>query len=129
MKAPSDKELQAVLNLDGPGRYRHFVKRVADFAEVWSLWNDGWALMGDESAGQLIPVWPHSRYAELCATGQWVEYRPKSISLDDWMKRWIPGMIGDGRSVAVFPTGMLEAVVVSPSRLYDDLAEELGAYE
>ena len=65
---PSEKEIQAVLSLDAPKRYEHWVKKVADQEMIWSLWGEnGWALVGDAVGHQLVPVWPHSRYAALCA--------------------------------------------------------------
>lgn len=42
MRRTSDEEIQAVLKLDGPKRFRHFIKRAVDDETVWGLWFDGW---------------------------------------------------------------------------------------
>jgi hypothetical protein len=127
---PNDKELQAVLSLNGIERYNHLIKKVVDQEQVWSLWHDnGWALASDDTGQQLVPIWPHSKYAGLCATGAWTSYRPKAISLEDWQIKWIPGMIRDRRIVAVFPTPASQGVTVSPNRIEHDLSVEMSNYE
>ena len=127
---PNDKEMAVVLSLDAPLRYGHWIKKVADQEEVWSLWNEeGWALAGDDSGHEMVPVWPHSRYAELCAKGVWAGCRAKSIPLDVWLDRWIPGMVRDQLLVSVFPTPGGKGICVEPKRLEQDLRNELSNYE
>lgn len=125
-----DEELKAVLSLDGPKRYEYTIKKVADQEQVWSLWkDDGWALTGDSASRELVPVWPHERFASLCATGIWIGYEPKMIAIDVWIERWIPGIENDGRSIAVFPTPEGRGVAVDPRRFETDLRDELSQYE
>src|SRR5881628_2624617 len=98
---PNQKEIEAVLALEGPKRYAYWIKKVADQEELWSLWHEnGWCLAADAAGNQLVPVWPHSKYAELCAEGPWTGYAPKSIPVDTWLSSWIPGMERDRRLVA-----------------------------
>ncbi len=48
-------EIEAVLEASpGARRYEHFVKRVADRAEGWGLWSEGWALAGSDSGQQVF---------------------------------------------------------------------------
>jgi hypothetical protein len=50
----SRKEVDAVFALPGPDRYEHFVKRVADWEEVWGLASEGgWVMMGDSDGHQV----------------------------------------------------------------------------
>ena len=126
---PKDKEVDAVIALPGPRRYSYWVKRVADQEVVWGLWGtSGWALAGDDLGNQLVPVWPHPRFAALCVSGLWSAFQPRSIELSVWMTRWIPGMISDGRLVAVFPTPDDRGISVAPERLREDLERELALY-
>jgi len=127
----NEKELASVTSLEGRKRYSYFIKRVADFEEVWSLAGaEGrWCLAAEPDGGEVVPVWPARRYAEVCAAGEWADSEPKSINLDLWLERWTPGMIRDGRRVTVFPTPGARGVVVDPARLADDLAVELRLYE
>jgi len=123
-----DKEVAAVFALGTAQRYEYFVKKVVDEESLWSLWQDGWVLAADASGRQLIPVWPHQKYAELCANGEWSGSAAKEIDLDAWMKRWLPGMAKDSRLVAVFPAPSDKGAVVDPNRLTTDLERELEKY-
>ncbi len=130
MKNVSDKEYAAVIALPGPQRYEHFVRQVADFRELWSLKAaPGWVLLGDAEGNECVPIWPHSRYAQACAVVDWDGAEATAIPLDRWIEKWTPGMIRDGRKVAVFPTVSDRAVVVTPQRLHDDLQAELAQYD
>lgn len=126
--APTEREIASALTLDAADRYAHFIKRVADCEVVWCLWRDGWVLAGDSSHRQLVPVWPHEHYAAVCAQGGWAGYAPRAIELDAWMARWLPGIAGDGRSIAVFPTPEDVGIEVLPDRLLCDLNNELANY-
>jgi len=130
----SDKEFEAVSALPGPARYAHFIKRVADREELWGLANpEGWVLSADDEGRECLPVWPSEAYAARQAVGEWEGTTPRAITLDDWLRTWIPGMERDGKQVAVFPTraggeGGDNVVVVDPARLRADLGAELERY-
>lgn len=131
-KEISDAEFRGVTALTGPERYSHFVRQVADFQEVWSLRTlDGWVSMGVDAGSRSIPVWPHKRYAEVFATGDWSDAEAASIEMVVWMERWLPGMAGDGVQVAVFPVVAQKqrGVVVSAEQLQHDLEQALEQYE
>jgi hypothetical protein len=126
---PSDKEISAVLRLPDKDRYKHLVKRAADEMAIWSLRNDdGWVLGSDQHGRETVPVWPHSKYAVLCANGTWLDAVPAKIPLKDWLRAWVPGLVRDGRMVAVFPVPEGGSGLVHPEQLADDLEEELERY-
>lgn len=125
-----DQEFAAVLRLHATERYSYFIKKVADEERLWSLKHaDGWALLGESDGRELVPVWPHARFAEAAAIGAFAGYRPQAISLEDWLEVWTPGMRDDNRNVAVFPTPDGKGPVVTADRLGTDLKEELERYE
>ena len=126
----SEQELISVLSLSGAKRYSYFIKKVADWEEVWSLRNqDGWILATESSGRELIPVWPHERFAQVCVTGEWQDCEPAVIELSIWMERWIPGIVKDGRQIAVFSTPEDKGVVVQPGQLYTEICKECEQYE
>src|SRR5262245_45116874 len=131
IKQVSDGEFQGVTALSAPDRYLHFVKRVADFEEVWSLRTvNGWVTMGDATGRKCVPVWPHKRYAECFIADNWGAAEARMIGLDAWLNRWLPGMTRDGLHVAVFPVPEKQpSVIVCPQDLKRDLEEELEHYE
>lgn len=124
------KEYLSVLALNESKRYEYFIKRVADWGQVWSLKdNTGWVLYGDDKDNELVPAWPHPKYAQVCAIGEWQNAIPQAIEIHEWIERWIPGMIKDKRLVAVFPVPTNKGIRVSPERLKVDLERELENIE
>lgn len=123
-----EKEKSTVSALDGPARYDYFVRRTADENRVWSLWSQGWVLAGESNGRQVVPVWPHAQFAEMCAQGVWVGHEAREIEMDAWLNRWLPGIKRDDRLIAVFPTADDKGVVVESERLAFDLANELQNY-
>src|SRR5262245_5606365 len=126
-KRLSEKEIEGVLSAEGPTRYEHFVKQVADWQLVWGLrQDDGWVSMGlsnDE------PAWPHEAYAQLCATEVWASAKPTSIEVHEWIESWLPGLRKDGSQIAVFPTPEGRGVLVDPAKLRADIEQELSRLE
>lgn len=122
-----DKEYAALLSTPAAKRYEYWVKRVVDCEELWTLRTArGFAVMGDVEGHELVPVWPHRRFAEACASGGEV---PEPISLKTWLTKWLPGMQKDHRLVAVFPIPSGNSAVGSPKTVLADLRKEDCKYE
>jgi hypothetical protein len=129
-KKLSDKEVAGLLSADGPIRYDHFVKQVADWELVWGLRDeDGWVSMGVSNDKGAFPVWPHEAYARLLATEAFANARPTSIEVQEWVESWLPGLARGGTQVAVFPTPAGKGVVVHPEKLRADIEAELSRLE
>ena len=119
------QKMENLLAMSGEERFGYFVRKVADFEEVWSLFRDGWATAADDTGTLLAAFWPEEDLASVCAQESWVKYVPKSIPLEAFMHKWIPGMERDGVNVAVFPTPTGKGVVVTASFLGNAIQEEL----
>jgi hypothetical protein len=128
MRQTSSKEIEAVLRLDGPSRFRHFIKRVVDEEVAWGLWNDGWALMGDDAGVSVFPLWPAREYAELARTGEWVAYRVEPITLDDLLGDLLPSLIDKAVLPGVFPTPAGKGVTPTVKELESALRLEMREY-
>jgi hypothetical protein len=127
---PNEREIASVVMLTGPDRYSYLIKKMVDQHVVWSLWCEGgWALASAVSGRELVPVWPHPNYAILSAKGAWNGCLPKSISLNEWLDRWVPGTEQDGRLVAAFPTPADTGVEVSPRQMERDIRIEMNRYD
>ena len=122
------EQIEAVLALDGPKRYEHFIKQVADKQVVWGLYQEGWALAQTSEGQQVFPLWPSEEYAALCARDNWEGYRPKSFSLDDLLDELLPRFVEDGTLPAIFFTPQKRGVTPSIEQLRADLEDELGKY-
>ncbi|HEY6560412.1 MAG TPA: DUF2750 domain-containing protein [Polyangiaceae bacterium] len=128
MRPTSEKEIQSVLNLHGPKRFQHFIKRVVDDETVWGLWRDGWALMADDDGRQVFPLWPAQEYADRCRTDDWSEYEPKAIPLKDLLEDLLVRFEPQNVMAGVFPTPAGKGLTVSPAELRAAIEEELERY-
>lgn len=129
MWSPTKEEVKHVLALSDAERYKYLLNRVADCAEVWSLWqNEGWCLYGDTNGKELVPLWPHPEYVTRCALAEFDSAEPRKIELGFFLERWIPGMLKDKREIAAFPTPASRGVVVTPEVFARDLEAALEQY-
>ncbi len=124
----NQKQIEAVTSLVGQKRYEHFVKVVADWEEVWGLYQDGWALAATDDGQQVFPLWPAKEYAELCANKEWKGYEPKSFSLDDFMGELLPNLKSDSVLPGIFYTPSDNGLTPEVDQLLADLNEELENY-
>jgi hypothetical protein len=123
-------QFDQVVSLPAIDRYNHFVSKVADWQQLWTLkGHDGFVLFGDESNQKCIPVWPHPDYAAALAQDSWSDCSPEELDLETFISKWLPSMLVDNRMVAVFPTPQQKGIIVNPLRLQKDLSAELEQYE
>ncbi|TDL92418.1 DUF2750 domain-containing protein [Vibrio vulnificus] len=121
------KEVEVVKNLPAPRRYEYFIKKVADFEEVWGLFNDGWAISKDDDGNSLMPFWPKKEFANLCAVGDWENYQAEKIELDEFIQEWLPGLKEDDINPSIFWNNV-DSAVLEIDILILDLEEELKKY-
>lgn len=124
----NQKQIEAVTALLGLKRYEHFVKVVADWEEVWGLYQDGWALAATDDGKQVFPLWPAKEYAELCTDKEWAGYKPESFSLEDFMYVLLPKLKDDNILPGIFYTPSDNGVTPAIDQLLADLNKELENY-
>lgn len=126
----NQEQFKAVIALPDAKRFYHFISRIVDWEEVWSLKADsGWATV--ESEGRVcIPFWPHPNYAESFSKGDWHGYKPEVIYLNDFTEKWLPGLEKDNQHLAVFPNQNMnmKGIVVEAHRVQLAINEELEQY-
>jgi hypothetical protein len=121
----SQKEMEAVSRLNAEARLEHFIKRVADWEEVWSLRNSGgWVLSETSSGHEAAPFWPHASYAKDCAQNEWAGCEPQSIELRAFIEKWLPGLTKDKKLLAIFPTPSSIGAIASPELVLQELVAE-----
>lgn len=96
---------------------------------MWTLQTDLGFVLLSSGEQELVPVWPHRRFALACTDAEWVGAVPVAIPLDRWLEAWTAGMARDERAVAVFPVPSGQGVVVEPNQLAGDLVEECEHYD
>ena len=125
----NSKQIEAVIKLPAPKRYSHFIKKVVGWKRLWALYDDGWAMSETTEGLPVFPLWPEKEYAELCISGDWSSYQPKSIELDEVLDSMIPMLRERGILPGVFFTMTDGSVNANVDELELDLREELTKYE
>ncbi|GAM14856.1 DUF2750 domain-containing protein [Mesobacillus selenatarsenatis] len=120
-------EFEAVIRQPAAKRYEYFIKKTADYEEVWGLYNEGWATAQDDLGNTLLPFFPNEKFAETFAKKEWEGFSPKRIELDHFLEKWLPGMKSDGVKPSIFPTDT-DSALIDVDTLMEDLAAELEKY-
>jgi len=121
-----DEERHLALALPAKERYSYFIQVLVDEEEAWGLRNDeGWVLGSDPERGDILPLWPHSAFAETCARGSWDDAQPAGIPLDDLLEELLPLLTEDHITVAAFPTPEGDSLLIPPEELGRDLRAEI----
>ena len=114
------QQIDTITQLTAEQRYDDLITRVIEGNEIWSLCSDeGWAVITDDGI-EYLPVWPVPELAAAWATGGYSDCQPKSIPLQNWLEKWLPGMIEDGLQITVCPDIEGEGVVISAQELLED---------
>lgn len=123
----SDKQVQSILKLNPIDRYEHAIKQIVGWGKLWSLYNEGWGLVGDNEK-RYLPIWPAKEYAKICVVDEWKNYHPKSIELDDFLTKIVPDLIKNDIFLAVFVTPQDQGVTPSYEEFISHISQELDKY-
>ena len=116
--------------LSAQKRYDHFIGKVADWEELWTLKSsDGFVMFSDASGHECVPVWPHPDYAAALANDSCEDCVQERLELKHFLDKWIPGLIHANRMLVVFPTTNNKGGVIHPESLKEDLLKEVQQYE
>jgi len=103
---------------------------IADRQELWSLRDpNGWVMMAAPDGTECFPIWPHADYARASMTGDWKSAHPELIPLSEWRAHWLPGLKGEKRLIAVFPSAADNGVTIDSDRFDRYLRDELDRIE
>lgn len=78
--------------------YQLFIDQILDSGEVWAIIQDeGWAMCesAEDSSQMVIPFWSDIDLAQIHCCGDWADYNPQKIDLQDFVEHWLPGMRKD----------------------------------
>ena len=118
-----------ILKLSPQDRYRYFIPKVADFEEVWLVYDNGqYVTLGDKEDQIVLPVWPEKEFAELMLTDDWKDYTIKSMNVHEFVE-WLDSLEEEGYKIAGFPDIDLKGVVVTADEMKNHLVYELQQYE
>ena len=118
-----------ILNLSPQDRYGYFIRKVADFEEVWLIQDNGkYVTLGDKEEQIAIPVWPKKEFAELLLNDDWKGFNAEGKDVHEFIG-WLDTLAEEGYKIAGFPDIDLKGVVVTADELKNHLVYELQQYE
>lgn len=109
--------------------HQRFIKRVVESELVWSLFASGSFAIAesndDDSPSDVLLFWSDEAYAKRAKRESFPEYEATTISLFDFLYRWLPGMTGDGVLAGTNWTGDLVGLEYEPFDLRSEIENEL----
>lgn len=129
----SKQELEAVTALSPEKRYNYFVKRICDWEQVWTLYEDDYIVLNEAKNGKLyILLFPFKDFAEHYAINtrgmKGVSY--KSFEINEFLETIIKKLQANNVSNAlVFPVANGYGLNVSMTDMVKDIQSELENYK
>ena len=121
----NQEDITKLFKKTGEKRYDYFIKKVVENEEVYGLADEeGWALLGDDSDADILPLFPAPELAEAFRLAtDFDEYAVEALDINELMD-WFDDMEKDKLLVAVFPNPDLNGAVVEPKHLKADIQKE-----
>ncbi|MCZ2722727.1 DUF2750 domain-containing protein [Marinomonas sp. 15G1-11] len=115
---------QRVMLLASPDdeRLSYFLEQVKSSSQLWSLSNEQGFVMVETDEGDCVMVWPDAEFAAQWAVDDWDDCEPVLIDLATFKSTWLPSLITDEVSIAVFPNIEDEGKLLTAT----ELSEQLG---
>lgn len=121
--------------------HERFVTTILETEVVWAIRGEtGFGVCesndvqqeGGEPASVLL-FWSHEAYARRVIEAEFDDHVPESLSLFDFLFRWLPGMAADGVLAGTNFTGALHGLASDARELQEELMDALpkelaGAY-
>lgn len=125
-----ESEIESLNGLDCEERYDYSLSQIAVEKEVWILVNDSQEflkLFVEDGDFEYLPVWPNALLAKHYSS-QATDLKPKSISLPEFQKKWIPGLTRDNLDIGVFPGTDQTVWLLEPEEFQRDLKDLLSSF-
>jgi len=114
------------LTADLQANYQRFIEDIQESGQVWGLQSEeGWVVVDSTEfeESEVMPFWSDEAYAKNHCVGEWEEFKPVAMDLEEFVEDWLAGMIEDGILVGPNWNDDLEGMEVEP----EEIAERLGA--
>lgn len=106
-----------------------FIVEAMELGCVWGLQGtEGWALSGSEAHDDIdvMPFWSQESFARAHCEGDWKDYQPVAVDLEEFLEDWLPGMHEDVLLVGINWNSELEGEEVEPLDLLEEFEQEMG---
>ena len=121
----TENTIPATLGDNEEANYELFLSQVQQTGQIWGLYGeDGWAICPsiEFEDTEVFPFWSDERYAAALCTDEWEGYEPRSISLEDFLSEWLPGIHEDNAMVGPNWDTEMTGLEIEPA----DVAAELS---
>lgn len=123
-------QIDNVMALKPLERYKYFIKKIADFEEVWTIKdNNGDYALSDVEDNTFLSLWSAREYVESNLNCGWEDCVPIKLSLEELGDNLLPIAFENDYLINVFPVNGKSGFVVSLEEFTRDLNEELKQYE
>lgn len=123
-------EIENVSKLDPFKRYKYFIKKIADFEELWTLVDkNGDIALSEVENNILVSFWTDEAFIKSNLDSGWKECVPLKIGLDDFEEVFMPLIVENEYLINVFPVNGKSGFIVNINEFTRDLNEELENYE
>jgi len=125
----TNKEIEAVSQLEAFQRYEYFIKRVADSERMYTLVDDnGNFAIADVESSTVLSVWSASEFAENNAVDEWGSFSVKEITLEEFEEDIIDMIEENNWLISVFSIKGKSGFVVDINEFAKDLSAEMQKY-
>ena len=126
----NSREIENVSNLAPFKRYRYFIKKIADFEELWTLTDEnGDVALSKVGDNTLVSFWTAKPFVNNNLEGGWEKCSPHKLNLDEFEETFLPLIVENGYLINVFPVNGKSGFVVNINEFTRDLNEELENYQ
>ncbi|SEW25296.1 Protein of unknown function [Chryseobacterium wanjuense] len=126
----NSKEFENILKLEPLKRYQYFIKKIADFEELWTIIDeDGSYALSDIDNFTLISFWTAEEFVISNLNEGWENCKPIKLTLEDLQDDLFDIIASENYLINVFPINGKSGFVVSLNEFRRDLDEELEKIE
>ncbi|ALM50286.1 hypothetical protein AMR72_16185 [Flavobacterium psychrophilum] len=123
-------EIENVSSLSPKNRYDYFIRKIADFEEVWTIIDsDGNFTLAEVEHNTVISLWTAEGFIESNLTPDWADCVPFKLSLDALEEVLIPLIRQNNYLINIFPVNSRIGHIVTLNDFINDLNDELEQYE
>ncbi|WP_066439796.1 DUF2750 domain-containing protein [Chryseobacterium sp. CCH4-E10] len=120
------KEKENILKLEPFKRYQYFIKKIADFEELWTIIDEN----GDYAISQIddvefISFWSAEEFIASNLDNGWENCKPLKITLEDLEENIFDVIAAENYLINIFPINGRSGFIVSLDEFTRDLQEEL----
>ena len=125
----TNKEIEAVSQLEAFQRYEYFIKRVADSEKMYTLVDEnGYFAIADIENSAVLSVWPAFEFAENNAVDEWGSYSVKEITIEEFEEDIIDIIEKNNWLINVFSIKGKSGFIVDLNEFAKDLSIEMQKY-